>query len=62
MGPLFIILAHHVVGEERLARTGGSEYKFIPIRDCTVLHRQVGNTQMDWLARQPVHHADAERR
>ena len=51
-----------MVGKEGLARAGRAEDKFVPVRDGAVLHRQVGNVQMDRLSGQAVHHTDAERR
>ncbi len=59
--PLLVILPYHVVGKEGLARAGRAEDKFVPVRDGAVLHRQVGDVQMDRFSGQAVHHADAER-
>ena len=61
MRSLLVILAYHVVGKERLAAARRTKDKFIPVRNRAVLHRQVGNIQMDRFSGQAVHHADTER-
>ena len=62
MRTLLVILAYHVVGEKRFPAARRSEDEFVPVGDCAVLHRQVGNIQMDGFSGQAVHHADAKRR
>ena len=62
MRTLLVILAYHVVGEKRFPAARRAEDEFVPVGDCAVLHRQVGNIQMDGFSGQAVHHADAKRR
>ncbi len=61
MGSLLVILPDHVVGEERFARTGRTEDKFVAVGYHAGLHRQVGNIQMDRFPCQAVNHAHTER-
>ena len=60
--PLLVILAYHVIGEERLATARRTEDKLVAVGNDTFLHRQVGDVQMDGLARKSVNHLDAEGR
>ena len=60
MGVLLPILPQEVVSEERLSRTRRTQNELVAVRDNALLHRQVGDVEMNGLAA-AVSHLDAER-
>ena len=62
MCALFVILAHHVVGEERLPRTARPKYELVAVGRDALLHGQVGYVDMQRATAHPVRHFDAEGR
>ena len=60
--PLLVILAHHVVGEERLPATTRSKYELVSIGRYAFLHGQIRYVDVQRATTYPVHHFDAERR
>ena len=59
---LLIVLSYEVVHEERLAAARGTEHELVAVGDDAALHGQVGDVQMQGLAREAVDHLDAEGR
>ena len=59
---LFVILAYHVVGEERLPATTRPKYELVAIGGDAFLHRQVRYVDVQRSPAYPVHHFDTERR
>ena len=59
---LLVILAHHVVGEERLPATTRPKYELVSVRRDAFLHGQIRYVDVQRSPAYPVHHFDAERR
>ncbi len=60
MGTLLIILAHQVVGEERLSAARRSEYELVAVGCYAPFHRLVGDVEVYRSPREPVNHLYAE--
>ena len=60
--PLLVILAHHVVGEERLSATARPKYELVAVGGDAFLHGQIRYVDVQRATAYPVHHFDAERR
>ena len=60
MGVLFPVLPQEVVGEERLSRTRRPQDELVAVRGDALLHRQVGDVEMNRLAA-AVSHLNPER-
>ena len=59
---LLIVLAYHMVAEERLTTTRRSQDELVAVRGDTFLHRQVTDVYVYGLARQTIAHLDAKGR
>ena len=59
---LLVILAHHVVGEERLPATARPKYELVAVGGDAFLHGQIRYVDVQRATAYPVHHFDAERR
>ncbi len=59
---LFVVLAHKVVHEERLAAARRTQYELVTVGGDAPLHRQVADVEVQRFSREPVHHLDAEGR
>ncbi len=60
MRSLFVILAHHVVGEKRLAAARRPEDELVAVGGYAPFHRLVGYVEVDRFAGEPVHHLYSE--
>ena len=60
--PLFIVVAHEVVGEEGLPAARRPQHELVAVGDDALAHRLVRDVQVQRPAAQPVGHLDAERR
>ena len=61
MRTLLVILAHHVVGEERLPATTRPKYELVSVGSDAFLHGQIRYVDVQRATAYPVHHFDAER-
>ena len=59
---LLVILAHHVVGEERLPATARPKYELVAVGGDAFLHGQIRYVDVQRATAYPVHHFDTERR
>ena len=62
MRTLLVILAHHVVGEERLSAATRPKYELVAVGGDAFLHGQIRNVDVQRATAYPVHHFDTERR
>ena len=58
---LLVILAHHVVGEERLPATARPKYELVAVGGDAFLHGQIRYVDVQRATAYPVHHFDTER-
>ena len=58
---LLVILAHHVVGEERLPATARPKYELVSVGRYAFLHGQIRYVDVQRATAYPVHHFDTER-
>ena len=58
---LLVILAHHVVGEERLPATARPKYELVAVGGDAFLHGQIRYVDVQRATAHPVHHFDTER-
>ena len=59
---LLVVLAHEVVHEERLSAARRTQHELVAVGGDAPLHGQVADVEVQGLAREPVHHLDAEGR
>lgn len=60
MRALLIILAHQMVGKERLSATRRAQYELVAVGGDAAFHRLVGYIQMDRFAGQSIYHLYSE--